>query len=96
MSEIVESSVSKINETLGDDGFDGSIKVVIEDEGSFIIDENGARVADGDSNCTMHTDAETLQGIVDGSVNPTSAFMGGNLRIEGDMSQAMKLATMLG
>jgi len=95
MSEVIEKAVAAINEKLAGDGFDGSIKIEIEDEGSLVIDENGAAASDADADCTMTSDAETFEGILTGDVNATSAFMTGKLSVDGDMSVAMKLGSVL-
>ena len=95
MSEVVKSAVEAINKRLGADGFDGSIRVEIEDEGALIIDHDGARASDEDADCTMTATADTLQGMLEGDVNPTAAFMSGKLKVEGDMSMAMKLGAAL-
>lgn len=95
MSDVIVKAVDEINKKLGSDGFDGSIKIDIEDEGIFVINENGASVGDGDAECTMSSDAETFEGILTGDVNATSAFMTGKLKVDGDMSQAMKLGSVL-
>jgi putative sterol carrier protein len=95
MSEVIEKAVVAINEKLAGDSFDGSIKIEIEDEGSIVIDENGASASDGETDCTMMSDAETFEGILTGDVNATSAFMSGKLRVDGDMSVAMKLGSVL-
>lgn len=96
MSELMTKAVDAINAKLDGETFDGSIKVVIGDEGSLLIDENGAALSDADADCTMTADAETFMGIMSGDVNATAAFMGGKLSVDGDMSQAMKLASVLG
>lgn len=95
MSDVITKAIEALNEKLGDDGFDGSIKIDIADEGSIIIDENGARAGDDETDCTMSADAETFQGMLTGDVNPTSAFMTGSLTVDGDMSAAMKLGAVL-
>lgn len=95
MSEVLKAAVDAINARLGADGFDGSIKVEIEDEGALIIDRNGARASDEDADCTMTASADTLQGMLEGDLNPTAAFMSGKLTVEGDMSMAMKLGAAL-
>ena len=95
MSNVVESAVASLNERLSAGEFDSSIKIVIEGEGSIIIDADGVREADEDADCTMTASAETLQGMLDGSLNPTAAFMGGQLSVDGDMSVAMKLGSLL-
>jgi len=43
----------------------------------------------------MSADAETFEAILDGDLNPTSAFMTGKLTVDGDMGQAMKLGAVL-
>jgi putative sterol carrier protein len=95
MSEVVKAAVEAINIRLGADGFDGSIRVEIEDEGALIIDQDGARASDEDADCTMTASADTLQGMLEGDVNPTAAFMSGKLKVEGDMTMAMKLGAAL-
>lgn len=95
MSDVLNAAIEAINARLGDDGFDGSIKVKIENEGAMIIDQDGARASDDDADCTMSADAETLQGMLEGDINPAGAFMSGKLQVEGDMSVAMKLGAVL-
>ena len=95
MSDVITKAVEALNEKMGDDGFDGSIKIYIEDEGSIIIDGNGARAGDEDADCTLSANAETFEGMLTGDVNPTSAFMTGGLKVDGDMSAAMKLGALL-
>jgi len=95
MSDIINKAVTALNERLDGEGFDGSVKVEIEDEGSLLIDGEGARAGDGDADCTLSADAETFQGMLDGEVNPTSAFMTGKLSMDGDMGAAMKLGALL-
>lgn len=95
MSDIVNQAVVALNEKMGDAGFDGSAKFDIEGEGAVIIDANGARAGDEDTDVTLSADVETFQGILSGDVNPTSAFMAGQLKVDGDMGQAMKLASVL-
>jgi len=45
-------------------------------------------------NCTVATDANTWMDIADGKMSSMDAFMGGKLRIKGDISLAMKLELM--
>ncbi|MEM0978122.1 MAG: SCP2 sterol-binding domain-containing protein [Pseudomonadota bacterium] len=96
MSDVVNQAVATLSEKISAGDFDSSIKIEIEDEGALMIDGDGVRAGDGDADCTMSASTETLQGMLDGSVNPTAAFMGGQLKVEGDMSVAMKLGSLLG
>ncbi len=95
MSNVVEAAVKALNAKLDGEGMDGSVKFVIEGEGSVRIDENGASADDADADCTLTADRETFEGMLTGDVNPTAAFMSGRLRIEGDMGLAMKLGSIL-
>ena len=44
----------------------------------------------------MTADPEVFQGIMAGEMDPTGAFMTGQLKIDGDMGAAMRLAGLLG
>jgi len=95
MSDVVNEAVAQLNAKL-DGGFDeGTAKFVIEDEGSIIIDSNGARAGDDDADVTLSASTETFKEILDGEQNPTAAFMTGKLTVDGDMGMAMKLAGVL-
>ncbi|MDF3383009.1 MULTISPECIES: SCP2 sterol-binding domain-containing protein [Sulfitobacter] len=96
MSDIVNEAVVVLNEKLAGSDFDGTAKFDIEGEGTVMMDENGARAADEEADVTLSADAGTFQSILEGDTNPTSAFMTGKLKIDGDMGMAMKLAAVLG
>ncbi len=95
MSEVIKQGVEALNEKLDGEGFDGVAKFVIEDEGEIVLDSEGARAGDDDADVTLTASAETFRGMIEGNVNPTMAFMSGQLKIDGDMSLAMKLAAVL-
>lgn len=95
MSDIVNEAVTVLNAKLAGADFDGSAKFDIEGEGAVMIDSSGARAADEDADVTLSADADTFKEILDGETNPTSAFMTGKLKVDGDMGMAMKLASVL-
>ncbi|MEO0751982.1 MAG: SCP2 sterol-binding domain-containing protein [Pseudomonadota bacterium] len=94
MSDMINAAVAALAEKLGD-GFSGSAKFVIEDEGAITVDGDGVRAADDDAEVTLTADADTFQAIIDGDMDPTSAFMQGRLKVDGDMGAAMKLGSAL-
>jgi len=94
MSDVITKAVAALQEKM-DGGFDGSVKFNIEGEGAIMVDGSGVRAGDEDAECTMSADAETFEAILDGDLNPTSAFMTGKLTVDGDMGQAMKLGAVL-
>lgn len=93
MSDVVNKAVDALNKKLG--SFGSTAKFVIDGEGSIIVDQNGARAADEAAEVTLTASAETFEGILDGSVNPTMAFMTGKLKIDGSMGLAMQLGSAL-
>ena len=95
MSEVITHAVTALNAKLDGDGFDGTAKFLIEDEGAIMLDGEGARAADETADVTMTADADTFRAILAGELNPTAAFMSGRLRIEGDMGAAMRLGSVL-
>ncbi len=95
MSDIVTKAVEALSEKLGGEGFDGSAKFVIEGEGAIVIDGSGVHASDDDTDVTLTASVETFQAILEGDLNPTSAFMSGRLTLDGDMGTAMKLAGVL-
>ena len=95
MSDIINEAVTVLNIKMGTAGFDGIAKFDIKDEGTIVIDANGARVSGDNAEVTLSADAETFKAILDGEQNPTSAFMTGKLTVDGDMGLAMKLAGIL-
>lgn len=97
MSDVVDAAVKALNARLGDGpGLGGSVKFEIEDEGAVRIDGAGATADESPADCTISATAETFEGLLRGEVNPTTAFMTGKLRVEGDMGLAMKLGSILG
>mgnify|MGYP006276736535 FL=1 len=94
MSDVINQAVSALNEKLSG-GFDGVAKFVIEGEGAIMVDGDGVREADEDAEVTLTASADTFQQILEGELDPTSAFMSGKLTLDGDMGMAMKLGSAL-
>lgn len=95
MSDILNEAVTVLNEKLAGAEVGGTAKFDIEGEGCVMMDDSGARAADEPADVTLSADADTFQAILSGDTNPTSAFMSGKLKIDGDMGMAMKLASVL-
>lgn len=95
MSETIDAAVAALNDKMSG-GFDGTAKFVIEGEGAIMVDESGARAGDEAADVTMTADTETFQAILSGDLDPTAAFMGGRLKVDGDMSAALRLGGALG
>ncbi|MEL6807535.1 MAG: SCP2 sterol-binding domain-containing protein [Pseudomonadota bacterium] len=95
MSDTVNEAVAVLNEKLSSADFSGTAKFDIEGEGAVMMDSSGARAGDEAADVTLSADAETFKAILSGETNPTSAFMTGKLKVDGDMGMAMTLASVL-
>lgn len=93
MSEVVNAAVNALSQKV--QSFDGTAKFVIEGEGAIMIDENGVRAGDEPAEVTLTANRDTFEGILNGDVNPTTAFMTGKLKLDGSMGLAMKLGSAL-
>ncbi len=95
MSDKIAAAVEALTEKLAGADFDGSAKFVIEGEGAIVVDGDGVRAGDDETDVTLTADAETFEAMMAGDINPTSAFMSGKLALDGDMGTAMKLGSVL-
>ncbi len=95
MSDILDEAVTALSAKMAGDGFDGTAKFVIEGEGALMIEGTQVRKGDDAADVTLTADTETFRSILDGSLNPTSAFMTGKLSVDGDMGSAMRLSGVL-
>ena len=95
MSETISAAVAALADKMSS-GFDGSAKFVIEGEGAIMVDGGGVRAGDEEAEVTLSADADTFRAILEGDLDPTSAFMTGKLSVEGDMGMAMRLGSALG
>ncbi len=60
-------------------------------------DANVVTVNDAtEAQCTVDVTMEDLTAMLAGDLNPMNAFMGGKIKVKGDMSVAMKLGTIMG
>ena len=74
----------------------GSVKFVVDDN-VVLIDGNSGEISsdDNEATCTISTDADTMQSIMDGSLSPQAAFMTGKLKVAGDTSIALKVQSVI-
>jgi putative sterol carrier protein len=95
MSDIIDAAVAALTEKLSS-GFDGVAKFVISGEGAIMMDSAGVRAGDEEADVTLTAEADTFRAILEGDLNPTTAFMTGKLSVDGNMGLAMKLGAVLG
>ena len=77
------------------EGMNNTYVFDIEGAGVWKVDvtDGGIEVTEGggDADVTIRASEETFREIAEGQQNPTTAYMTGKLKIEGDMGAAMKL-----
>ncbi|HVG48504.1 MAG TPA: SCP2 sterol-binding domain-containing protein [Rubellimicrobium sp.] len=95
MSALLDLAVTELNRKLGGRSYEGTAMFVLTGEGSIFLDAGEARVGEGPAEVTLTATPETFQGMLNGTVNATSAFMSGKLAVDGDMGAAMRLASAL-
>jgi putative sterol carrier protein len=76
-------------------GLNASYRFDIEGAGTWLVEVDDGNVSvsesEGDADTVISTSTETFMKIANGEQNPTSAYMSGKLKVNGDMGQAMKL-----
>ena len=87
--------VSEISGKVAGGSFDGSVKFDCGEAGLMVIDGANVSTEDQETDCTIAVELEDLQAMVAGELDPTSAFMSGKLKVDGDMGMAMSLASVL-
>ena len=98
----MSTQITEFFETLEDhvdssklEGIDATYRFDTEGEGSWhvTIADGNARVAQStaDADCVVRASVETFEKIMRGKQNPATAVMLGKLKIEGDMTLALKL-----
>ena len=93
MSDVINEAVKVLSEKMSGVDIGGTVK--FDGEGCVMVDDSGVRAGDDDADVTLSADRETFEGMMTGDTNPTSAFMTGKLKVDGDMGMAMKLASAL-
>ena len=92
----VQAIVDQIKPKVESAGFERSVKFDTGADGVIVIDGATISTADQDTDCTIKLSLSDLEDMISGELNPTTAFMTGKIKIEGDMSVAMALSQLIG
>jgi putative sterol carrier protein len=75
------------------------VKFAIDDAGVVLIDGTttppGLSNEDAEADCTIRLSEDRLVQLIDGRLSPTLAYTLGQIKVEGSLGVAMKLANML-
>jgi putative sterol carrier protein len=92
----VQDIAEKLKPQVASSGFDRSVKFDTGADGVILIDGGAVSTADGPADCTITLSLDDLESMIAGELNPTTAFMTGKLKVDGDMSVAMQLSQLIG
>ena len=90
VQEYVENLAPKVRGTIR-----GRAKLVIDGEGSVMLDEGGAWAGDEPADVTLMAGDKVFRGILAGDTNPVMAFMSGKLKVDGNAQRALKVSSIL-
>ncbi len=94
MSDLMGKALEAVKKKLENEDIGATVKFQIDGEGSIMVDSNGIRIEDGEAECTLIADFDTVSELMAGELSPTGAFMSGRLKVEGSMSVAMQLSSI--
>lgn len=80
-------------------GLDAKVKFDFDDDGVIFVDatQNPPTVSheDEEADCTLKCSLDTFKALMEGTQDPTMAFMMGKLKVDGSMGLAMKLNSII-
>lgn len=91
----IQDIAAKLKDRVASAGFERSVKFDTGSDGVIVIDGSSISTSDAPADCTIKLSLDDLESLIAGDLNPTTAFMTGKLKIEGDMSVAMALSQLL-
>lgn len=91
----VEEIARKMRERVSGSGFKGSVKFDCGGAGVVVVDGETVTTADTAADCTIGLARDDLEAMIAGDLDPTAAFMQGRIRVDGDLSLAIRLNEVL-
>ena len=91
----MDAIAAKLKPQVEASDFTSSVKFDCGSDGVIVIDGKSVSTADGAADCVIKMSKDDLEEMIAGELNPTAAFMQGKIKVEGDMSVAMQLSSLL-
>lgn len=96
----LDSITEQLRTRVGDDsGLGATVKFDLGGDGMIFVDgassPNTVSNDDSAADCTIAISMDDFETLLAGDLDPTTAFMMGKLKVEGDMGIAMKLSSIL-
>ncbi|MDP6621433.1 MAG: SCP2 sterol-binding domain-containing protein [Alphaproteobacteria bacterium] len=92
----LEEVTTGMRERVGENaGLDATVKFDFGDDGLVFLDgksvPNSVSNEDAEADCTLSISIADFKSMASGELDPTTAFMMGKLKVDGDMTVAFKL-----
>jgi putative sterol carrier protein len=95
----LDSATEQIRAKMAMAQLDEKVKFDFAEDGMIFVDGTQTPPLisheDKEADCTLKCSFETFEAILNGTQDPTMAFMTGKLKVEGSMGLAMKLNAIL-
>jgi putative sterol carrier protein len=91
----IQDIAAKMKPRVESAGFERSVKFDTGSDGVIVINGSSISTTDAPADCTIKLSLSDFEDLISGDLSPTSAFMSGKIKIEGDMSVAMALQSLL-
>lgn len=91
----IQDIAAKLKSRVESSGFDRSVKFDTGADGVIVIDGGTISTVDAPADCTIKLSLSSFEDLIAGDLSPTTAFMTGKIKVEGDMSVAMALQSLL-
>jgi putative sterol carrier protein len=96
----IQPATEAIRAKVGENsGLGATVKFDCGDDGVVYVDgassPNSVSNDNNEADCTIALELDVLSDLIAGDLDPTAAFMQGKLKVDGDMSVAMRLGSIL-
>jgi putative sterol carrier protein len=91
----IEDIAAKLKPRVESANFDASVKFDTGSDGVILIDGKTISTTDGPADCTIKMSLSDLEDMLAGELSPTTAYMTGKIKVEGDMSIALQLQQLM-
>ena len=95
MSDDKDEIPQEMRERVAASDFDQVMKFDCGDDGVLVINKKEVTREDMEADCTIRISRKNLEKLLKGDLNPMNAFLTGKIKVDGDVSVAMQLQTLL-
>ena len=95
MSETDDDIPQEMRDRVAASDFDHVMKFDCGDDGVLVINRKEVTREDMEADCTIRISRKNLEKLMKGDLNPMTAFLTGKIKVDGDVSVAMQLQSLM-